>query len=382
MSRLKRHKTPYPGVFYRLAQRIGKPGEEKVYYIVFKRDGKTIEEKVGRQYADAMTPAKASGVRTERIERKRLSRKEMKAKQLQAIEAEKKCVTLADVWELYQSSMPERKNWATDKSQFQLYLSHFADQSPTTISTQQIDALRIRAQQQHKSPQTVKHILALLKRLIRFGVKKGLFPQPDPSFQYFEMPTVDNEKTEFFTQQQLQNYLRALDEEPDQDAAAFLRLALTTGMRKGALMALQWQDIDFENNFILLRGESAKKGRNDRIPMSQATRSILECISQTESPYVFPGKDGKQRKDFRRIAVRVKKNAGLPKGFRPIHGLRHVYASMLASSGQVDLYTLQKLLTHGSPQMTQRYAHLADEALQRAAAVATSLFTINQADES
>jgi site-specific recombinase XerD len=46
---------------------------------------------------------------------------------------------------------------------------------------------------------------------------------------------------------------------------------------------------------------------------------------------------------------------------------------MLASSGQVDLYTLQKLLTHKSPQMTQRYAHLRDEALKRASNLATTL---------
>ena len=43
---------------------------------------------------------------------------------------------------------------------------------------------------------------------------------------------------------------------------------------------------------------------------------------------------------------------------------------MLASSGEVDLYTLQKLLTHKSPQMTQRYAHLRDSALKRAATIA------------
>jgi integrase len=46
---------------------------------------------------------------------------------------------------------------------------------------------------------------------------------------------------------------------------------------------------------------------------------------------------------------------------------------MLASSGKVDLYTLQKLLTHKSPQMTQRYAHLRDEALKRASDLAGSL---------
>ena len=38
------------------------------------------------------------------------------------------------------------------------------------------------------------------------------------------------------------------------------------------------------------------------------------------------------------------------------------------------MYTLQKLLTHASPQMTERYAHLRDEALHRAGAVVGNLF--------
>lgn len=50
-----------------------------------------------------------------------------------------------------------------------------------------------------------------------------------------------------------------------------------------------------------------------------------------------------------------------------MHGLRHVYATMLASSGQVDMIALQKLLTHKDQRMTQRYMHYRDEALQRAA---------------
>ena len=70
---------------------------------------------------------------------------------------------------------------------------------------------------------------------------------------------------------------------------------------------------------------------------------------------------------------RIKTAAGLPKDFRPLHGLRHFYASMLASSGDVDMYTLQKLLTHKDPTMTQRYAHLRDEALHKASALAGSI---------
>ena len=46
--------------------------------------------------------------------------------------------------------------------------------------------------------------------------------------------------------------------------------------------------------------------------------------------------------------------------------MRHVFASTLASSGQVDLLTLQKLLTQASPEMVQRYSHLHDATLRRA----------------
>jgi site-specific recombinase XerD len=47
-----------------------------------------------------------------------------------------------------------------------------------------------------------------------------------------------------------------------------------------------------------------------------------------------------------------------------------VYASKLTSSGKVDMYVLQKLLTHKDGRMTQRYAHLRDETLKKASALA------------
>ena len=63
----------------------------------------------------------------------------------------------------------------------------------------------------------------------------------------------------------------------------------------------------------------------------------------------------------------------MPKDFRALHGLRHVFASMLASIGEVDMYHLQRLLTHKSPQMTQRYSHLRDSALKQASDVAGNI---------
>ena len=76
----------------------------------------------------------------------------------------------------------------------------------------------------------------------------------------------------------------------------------------------------------------------------------------------------------------IREKAGLPQDFRPCHGLRHFFASQLASSGEVDLYVLQRLLTHKSAAMTQRYAHLRDDTLRRASDLAGDL--IGQAIDS
>ncbi len=139
-------------------------------------------------------------------------------------------------------------------------------------------------------------------------------------------------------------------------------------MRRGEMFKLLWSDVDFARGFILIR--DPKGGKSQSIPLNAAAKHLLETHERTDSKYVFPGVDGGQRVSVQKASRRIRERAGLPKDFRPLHGLRHTYASMLASSGKVDIYTLQKLMTHKTPTMTQRYAHLRDDALQRASALA------------
>ena len=69
MPKQDRLKTKYPGVYY-----IDK-GNEKVFYIIYYLNGKKIEEKAGKQFADDMTAAKAAGIRAERSKGKEPSNK-------------------------------------------------------------------------------------------------------------------------------------------------------------------------------------------------------------------------------------------------------------------------------------------------------------------
>ena len=150
-----------------------------------------------------------------------------------------------------------------------------------------------------------------------------------------------------------------------------MKMALFTGMRRGEMFKLKWKDINFEQAFISII--DPKGGPDQKIPLNDAASDLLASHPRTKSSYVFPGRGGRQRTDIKHQVNRIKYDAGLPKDFRALHGLRHTYASMLASSGEVGMYTLQKLLTHKDPKMTQRYAHLRDDALKRASEVAGNI---------
>jgi len=175
---------------------------------------------------------------------------------------------------------------------------------------------------------------------------------------------VDNIKTEDLTPEQLQNLFNVLDSTHLTTAANMMKLVLCSGLRRGEIFKLQWTDIDFHRGFIHIRGP--KGGKSQKVPLNRNARDLFESIPMQESEYVFPARGGGPRRDISKHVRTIKEAAGLPADFRPFHGLRHVYATMLASSGKVDMYTLQKLLTHKSPQMTQRYAHYRDEAMRRA----------------
>ena len=368
MPKQDRIKTKYPGVYY-----IDK-GKEKIFYIIYYLNGKKIEEKAGKQFADDMTAAKAAGIRAERSKGKEPSNN-VRREQIKATkEAEAGKMTFARLWDEYEAQRPDSKGRRNDKGLFQKHIQpKIGEKQPYEIKKIEIDRIRINLIKTLK-PQTVKHVLELIKRISNFGVKRRLCSGLD--FQ-IDMPKVDNQKTEDLNSEQLKNLLTAIDNSKDIQAANMMRLALYTGMRRGEMFKLKFSDIDFQRGFISIR--NPKGGVSQKIPLNEQARQVLENHPKTEitvnnkkeiSEYLFVRKDGKPFTDIQKRVNKIKHAAGIPDDFRALHGLRHTYASMLASSGKVDLYTLQKLLTHKSPVMTQRYAHLRDESLGIASTLA------------
>ena len=353
MPRQTRHSTEFSGVYF-----VELANENKSFFIRYKRNGKSVEERAGRSN-EGWDAELAYLLRSERM-----SVIEFQAGNIQHGSDLKtgRHWTFSKIFEKYLRLRPDLKGRENDIYRFKNYLEmDFADIAPEDVSHGDVERFRHNLQNKGLKPATVGHVLELLRRLANFAVKKnycrGL------SFK-LEMPKVENQKTEDLSQHQLEKLLQVLEEEPDLQVSNLVRMALYTGMRRGELFELCWSDIDFHNKTITVR--SGKKGQYPTIPMNEMAEKVLAEHAHVpgSSKFVFPGRNGKKRTECKRALLRIRKNAGLPEDFRLLQGLRHVYATMLVSSGKADLETLQSLLTQKSPLMTQRYAHLLDQSVE------------------
>ena len=214
-----------------------------------------------------MTPARAARIRAEKIDGKKLPRKEVR-------NAEKAIKwTIDRLRQQYFADKPKTKGWTVDGYRYDKYLkASLGNIEPQAITQMHVHRLRLNLSKT-LAPQTVKHLLRLLARIINFGVNKGLCP--GLGFK-IEMPKVNNLVTEDLSPEQLSDLLKAIDQEADPQAANFLRLILYTGLRRGELFKLQWPDVDFDRGFINLRGP--KGGTDAKIPLNPAARELLRTI--------------------------------------------------------------------------------------------------------
>lgn len=142
--------------------------------------------------------------------------------------------------------------------------------------------------------------------------------------------------------------------------SAFL-LLIYTGCRLNEIRTLKWDHVSAHR----LELPDSKTGRR-RIPLPSEAYDILESLPRRDgNPYVILGEsDHMPFVDLQKPWRRIRQLAGLNDA--RIHDLRHTYASVAMKDG-IDPFTLKEIMGHKNLQTTLRYAHLADDAVQRAA---------------
>jgi integrase len=142
--------------------------------------------------------------------------------------------------------------------------------------------------------------------------------------------------------------------------AAFY-LLLLTGCRLSEIQKLRWDYVTRTH----LELPDSKTGRR-RIPLPRAARDLLNTLDERDgNPFVILGDHGTgYYNDLQKPWRKIRTRAGL-EDVR-IHDLRHTYASVAVMNG-IDPFMLKEILGHKNLSITLRYAHLSDDAVQKAA---------------
>lgn len=205
--------------------------------------------------------------------------------------------------------------------------------------------------------------LRILKSAFAYSVDKGWIPENPAS--RVKLPATGS-RERFLSGAELEALGKALEKaEADglhPHATNIIRLLALTGARRGEIERLTWAQVDFDRGAVVL--ENTKTGRA-AWPLSRPALQLLESLPrEVGSAFVFPATRGDGHYlGLNQAWPKVRTMAEL-EGVR-LHDLRHSFASVGASGG-VGLQVVGKLLGHKQASTTQRYSHIADDALRAA----------------
>ncbi|MHB9112922.1 MAG: tyrosine-type recombinase/integrase [Thermoleophilia bacterium] len=214
------------------------------------------------------------------------------------------------------------------------------------------------------SPRTVQYLHVRIKQGLKYAVKWGLVGRNVA--ELVDPPRQVKKEMKTLTVAEVQTFLAAMRTDR---LFALWRLALGTGMRRGELLGLRWQDIDFEHKHLTVRQqlvlvngrplfqEPKTKKSKRLIPLSVEMIDVLRehrlkqaedrllATDYSDLDLVFAGPGGEPLDPgdmVKRFEFRLQK-AGL-KRVR-FHDLRHTFATLALQAG-VQLKTVQETLGH------------------------------------
>jgi len=138
-------------------------------------------------------------------------------------------------------------------------------------------------------------------------------------------------------------------------------IALNTGMRRGEILNLRWEWLDFKNSVVTLPQTHTKSQKIRKIPINSKLRTLLLKLSmkKRDQDYVFPSISSKSghMEGVKRSFMSACKKAGI-EGLR-FHDLRHTAATRMIENG-ANIVAVSRILGHSDVKITMRYAHPED----------------------
>ncbi len=243
-----------------------------------------------------------------------------------------------------------------------------------------------------------KNIYGEFRAMLNYAVKlEYINKNPLITVGNFKNPYEEKKKIDFYTSEEFKKYIKSAKQnatELSQSTVSmyewnfyvFFNIAFYTGMRKGEIYALRWNDI--ENNIIhISRSITQKLKGGDRetppknkssirsitipLPLKKVLDKHLQCYKKVsgfnENWRICGGEVCIRNTNVDNHNKRYAELAGIKK--ISIHGFRHSHASVLANNG-INIQEIARRLGHSNVEITwNTYSHLYPQEEERALAV-------------
>lgn len=345
-------KTKFNGVYYSELKRSlhnGKP--DKCFYIKFYENGKRYMRKVGTS-SQGYTAQMVANLKAEKMN----------------IVTEYTFDQLYDNFMIWAKS--NKKTWKCDENLYNNHVKEYLEKiSVNSITPQDITNILLKMKAKGKAngsnyaPQSIKHILLLIKRIFNYNIKNELIKY-NPA-ENVKIEKFDNTRISYLYNDEIARMFEYLDNSKEwPNDKALIKFAFFTGLRKSELFNLTWDNVDIENKRIFLY--DTKGGKNQAIIITDNAVQVLLDIKDicSDSILVFPSKNGGKRNDVKRLWTRIKKAANIRPDIR-FHDIRHTFGTLATAA--IPVKVVQKMMTHKDIKTTLRYAHIQEKEMIDAA---------------
>lgn len=279
--------------------------------------------------------------------------------------------TFAEMFSIFQDRHGKRykRTFKQDERTFQNHLKkRFGNKKLTMLTRHDFQKMMMDISETHGEYAANKS-LAIARSILNKAIEWGIFHKENPAA--FVKSHKQKARDRFLQRDEMQRFLRVVNNEENENIRDFVRLCLFTGARKSNVMSMHWLDIDM--NAHEWRIPITKNGKPHIVPLIPAAVTVLEQRASTHAKrgYVFPSHSAsghmmEPKKAWKRMLEKAE-----IKDFR-IHDLRRTMGSYQAILG-ISTHIIGKSLGHESLAATQIYARLDQDPIRAAMSSAADL---------
>ena len=275
-------------------------------------------------------------------------------------------MTLKELFDMFMERYSKRlkKSWKYDEREIPKHLGCWFNRKISTITKPQIQKLHEKISIEngiYQANRTLERLKSMYNRAIEWGWEGS-----NPCNGIKKNKEVKRDR--FLRPDELPRFFKALQEEQNEVARNYIWMLLLTGARKTNVLAMRWDEIDFE--LQMWRIPDTKNGEPVNIPLTSLAMQLLKSINH-ESEWVFPSSSSQygHLQDPKKAWKRILTQAEI-ENLR-IHDIRRTLGSYQAITG-ASLHIIGKSLGHKSSISTQIYARLTNDPVRASMETATN----------